>query len=137
MKNIEQHIDDLRHWASMAALTAEQCSCLTPDQLYGIANLLESLKMEALKVGTDKCEYVTTVMGEVITDALAVQIDDIERRIAEYLKEGNYTIIRQLSEKAEKIEFLRLSICTNHLMQIYDIGSERDQQPSQGKDGGK
>jgi len=128
MKSIEQHIDDLRHWASMATLTAEQTSSLTPDQLCEIANLLESLKMDALKVGTDKGEYVTTVMGEVITDALAVQLDDIERRIAEYLKAGNYATIQMLSEKAVKIELLRISICTNSLMAIYDVGSERNQQ---------
>jgi len=76
----------------------------------------------------DKGEYVMTVMGEVITDALAVQLDDIERRIAEYLKEGNYTAIQELSKKAVKIEFIRMSICTNHLMYIFDIGPERAQQ---------
>lgn len=71
-------------------------------------------------------EYVTTVLGEVITDALAVQLDDIERRLAEYLKAGNYSAIQMLSEKAVKIEILRMSICTNSLMAIYDVGSERD-----------
>lgn len=70
---------------------------------------------------------ITTVMGEVITDALAEQLDGIERDIAEKLKAQNYTGIRLLSEKAELIDFLRMSICTNHLVSLYDIGPERDQ----------
>jgi hypothetical protein len=75
----------------------------------------------------EKGEYVTTVLGEVITNALSAQLDDIEHGIAEELKARNYTGIKLLSEKAEKLESLRMSICTNHLMVIYDIGTERDQ----------
>lgn len=72
-------------------------------------------------------DFVTTVMGEIITDALAAQLDGIERDIAEKLKAQNYTGIRLLSEKAEMIDFLRMSICTNHLLSLYDIGPERYQ----------
>lgn len=73
-------------------------------------------------------DLVTTVMGEVITGALAAQLDAIDREIAEKLNAQNYTGIRLLSEKAELIDFLRMSICTNHLVSLYDIGPERDQQ---------
>ncbi|MBJ8950898.1 hypothetical protein I5433_21570 [Citrobacter koseri] len=75
-----------------------------------------------------KGEYVTTVEGEIITDALALQLDDIERRITEELKVMNYCSIKLMAEKALRIDALRMSICTNHLMEIYDIGSRRDQQ---------
>lgn len=50
MKNIKQQIENLRHWASMAELTAEQVSCLTPNQLRQLSDSLEGLHAEAQKV---------------------------------------------------------------------------------------
>lgn len=93
------------------------------DQVSALKELQKFRK--AVPTG-EKGEYVTTVMGEMITDALAVQLDDLEKRIGESLKAGEYFSIKLNTEKALRIEELRMSICTNHLMDIYDAGSEHD-----------
>lgn len=55
---IEQQINNLRHWANMAELTAEQLSCLTPKQLREIADTLAELKAE-----TDKAQVYEKIYG--------------------------------------------------------------------------
>lgn len=76
----------------------------------------------------ERGEYVTTVMGEVITDALISKLEQLERAITEELKERNYYTVKRLAEQATAVESLRMTICTNHLMDIYDIGCARDQE---------
>lgn len=71
-------------------------------------------------------EYVTTVMGEVITDALISKLEQLELAITAELKERNYYAVRCLAEQATAVESLRMTICTNHLMEIYDVGCGRD-----------
>ena len=43
-------------------------------------------------------EYISTVMGNVITDALAVHLDRLELQINEELKSSNYMIASELGK---------------------------------------
>jgi hypothetical protein len=75
-------------------------------------------------------DYLTVVTGKEIADALAAQLDGMGRDIAERLKVKDYVGVRVLSEKAEQIDFLRINIRTNHLIELYDVGPERSQKES-------
>lgn len=66
MKSIQQQIHDLRHWASMAQLTADKLSCLSPAQLREIADALEGLNADRMKVRVYETIYgpLRTCPGE-------------------------------------------------------------------------
>ncbi|EMM7864336.1 hypothetical protein RE093_005057 [Klebsiella pneumoniae] len=71
--------------------------------------------------------YISTVMGNVITDALAVHLDRLELQINEELKSSNYMIASELAKNAANIEYLRTHIVVNQRVELFQIGDDDDE----------
>ncbi|EPH0598074.1 TPA: hypothetical protein MNC05_004771 [Klebsiella pneumoniae] len=73
-------------------------------------------------------EYISTVMGNVITDALAVHLDRLELQINEELKSSNYMIASELAKNAANIEYLRTHIVVNQRVELFQLGDDDDEE---------
>lgn len=73
-------------------------------------------------------EYISTVMGNVITDALAVHLDRLELQIKEELKSSNYMIASELAKNAANIEYLRTHIVVNQRVELFQLGDDDDEE---------
>ncbi|MBU0214784.1 hypothetical protein [Klebsiella pneumoniae] len=73
-------------------------------------------------------EYISTVMGNVITDALAVHLDRLEVQINEELKSSNYMIASELAKNAANIEYLRTHIVVNQRVELFQLGDDDDEE---------
>ncbi|WEF27539.1 hypothetical protein PYR66_20010 [Klebsiella aerogenes] len=73
-------------------------------------------------------EYISTVMGNVITDALAVHLDRLELQINEELKSSNYMITSELAKNAANIEYLRTHIVVNQRVELFQLGDDDDEE---------